>query len=60
MFQSQNNLNEGTVRNKTVNKNGVLQEGKDPKRTEFITKEQNWQSAKKVAHVNSNWERLRK
>ncbi|MEZ5103353.1 MAG: hypothetical protein R2757_02560 [Draconibacterium sp.] len=61
MFLNINNLNEGaSIKDNFDTKKEVLHEGRNPKTTDISTNEQNWKHSKKHAHVNSNWEKLRK
>ncbi len=61
MFLRVNNLNEGAF-NKNAEKGANLNhcEGKNPKTNLLENDENVWHSTKKLTHVNSNWEKLRK
>ena len=61
MYLRSINFNEGAfVKNNFDSKNAIHCEGNNPKSFATGKSEQCWQVTKKLAHVNSNWEKLRK
>ena len=61
MFLNTKNLNEGVSLRYNLNiKKEVMQEGKNPKTTDLLSNENNWQVSNKSLYGNSRWEKLRK
>ena len=61
MFIENYNLNEGGVHeNRPENKKKELLEGENPKMKIQTVNPISWQSTKERAHVNLNWQNLRK
>lgn len=61
MFVHIDNFNEGAFNKKSVECKKVAQsEGNNPKSNVETENNAGWHSAKKLSHVNLNWEKLRR